>query len=104
MTAPEVQAAIRLRRCILEHLYACFQNYPRAAVELRQIENECATTPQALNWNLVYLEKKGWLELDLSTDCPPYVACTANISGAGIDLVEDAAAFNVKFNLDAETQ
>lgn len=87
----------------MEHLYAWFQEYPRAAIELHQIEDACNTTPKALNWNMVYLEKKGWLELDLSADCPPYVACSANITGAGVDLVEDGPTFNGQFDIGKKT-
>lgn len=95
-TQSDHQANIRLRRCILEQLYACFQQYPLAAIELRQIEEDCHTSATALNWNIVYLEKKGWVELIHSTDCPPYVACTASLSGAGIDLVENPPAFDAQ--------
>jgi hypothetical protein len=92
-------ATIRLRRCILEHLYARFQEYPLAAIELGQLLEACRTTARELNWNIVYLEKNGWVELDLGNDCPPYVACTAALTGAGIELVENVQTFEDRFAL-----
>lgn len=97
LTAPEKQANLNLRRCILSHLYTWFKAYPRAAIELHQLHEECESTAKVFNWNLVYLEKKGWIELDTSAECPPYVACTTNITGTGIDLVEDTQAFAHQF-------
>lgn len=92
-------STVRLRRCILEHLYTSFQEYPLAAIELGQLAEACRATAPELNWNIVYLQKKGWVELDLGNDCPPYVACSAALTGAGIDLVEDVQAFEARFNL-----
>lgn len=92
-------STIRLRRCILEQLYTCFQEYPLASIELGQLSETCQTTTRELNWNIVYLQKKGWVELDLGNACPPYVACTAALTGTGIDLVEDVQAFESRFAL-----
>jgi len=52
---------------------------------------------KAMNWNLVYLEKCGLVELAKAFDSPPFVACSAAITAAGIDLVEDPAAFRRRF-------
>ena len=46
---------------------------------------------------MVYLEKCGYVELDKSMDCPPYVSCTAIITATGIDLVETPQKFDKKF-------
>jgi hypothetical protein len=54
-----------------------------------------------LNWNLVYLEKKGFVSLSPSVDCLPYAACTASITGGGIDLAEDGEALSRQFPLEA---
>jgi len=72
-----------------------------AEVELPQLETSCQTTVKALNWNMVYLEKKGFVSLSPSVECLPYAACTASIAGSGIDLVENAEAFSRQFPLDA---
>lgn len=88
---------VALRRCILITLYDLFQEHPLAEIELSHLETTCQTTVKALNWNLVYLEKKGFVELRPAVECHPYVACTAAISGQGIDLVENAEAFERLF-------
>lgn len=87
----------RLRRCILLTLYEHFKSFPYATMEPGAIEDACGTDPQTLNWNLVYLEKNGWVELGKSIDAPPYIACSISISASGIDMVEDEAFFDAKF-------
>jgi hypothetical protein len=81
----------------MSHLYEWFQQYPLASIELRRLSEACDADAEQLNWNLAYLEKKGWIELDLSIDCPPFISCTAQISAEGIDLIEDTAAFEAQF-------
>ncbi len=81
----------------MNRLYDWFKQYPLASIELRQLSDACDTDAGQLNWNLAYLHKKGWIELDLSIDCPPFISCTAQISAEGIDLIEDAAEFEARF-------
>ena len=92
-----IQAQKHLRRCILMNLYQNFIEYPYAAIELRQLENDCGTDTKSLNWNCVYLEKSGLVELGRSIECPPYVATSASLTAAGIDLIEDEGLFNSRF-------
>ena len=87
----------RLRSRILSILYERFKAFPYAAMELREIEDLCATDAQTLNWNMVYLEKAGYVELGKSLEMPPYVACSATISAIGIDLVEDPYELRQRF-------
>ena len=89
-----------LRRCLLLILYDLFQEHPLAEVELSQLEASCQTTIKALNWNLVYLEQKGFVSLSPAVECLPYAACTASITGSGIDLVENTEALSRQFPLD----
>jgi len=84
---------INLRRCLLANLYDMFREYPYASIELSYLQEACHGTIKDLNWNLVYLEKKGLVELDKSVDCPPYISCTATLSVNGIDLIEDEERF-----------
>lgn len=93
----KVPPHISLRRCILENLYEIFKAYPYAAVELRQIEESCCVSPKELNWNMVYLEKRGYLELGKSVECPPYVAPTVTLTADGIELIEDPLEFDRRF-------
>ena len=97
MTSSDLQSAFDLRRCILEHLYAWFKDYPLAPVELSRLTRTCDAAPREINWNLVYLEKKGYLNLDPSNDCPPYVSCTTELTGAGIDLAENPEGMDKLF-------
>jgi hypothetical protein len=87
-----------LRRCILMTLYHFFVEYPYAVMEFEQLAETCKSTAKDLNWNIVYLEKKGWVEVIPSSDCPPYVACAASISEKGVDLVEDRSALDRQFS------
>ena len=80
---------INLRRRILYKLYKDFREYPYAQIELREIEQVCETDTKELNWNIVYLEKCGYVDLGKSTDCYPLVACSASITAQGIDLIEN---------------
>ncbi len=92
----------QLRKRIMEALYDFFKNFPYAQMELSHICEECRSEPRELNWNMVYLEKCGFLELSKSEESPPYVACSASISAAGIDLVEDTGKFNQRFNVSED--
>ena len=93
----ETENHFALRRCILKTLYDFFRAYPFGLAELRTIDETCQSDPEWLNWNIVYLEKCGYVELDKSMDCPPYVSCTAAITARGIDLVENFRIFDKKF-------
>jgi hypothetical protein len=46
---------------------------------------------------MVYLEKCGYVELGKSVEAPPYVASTATLTAAGIDLIEDGDEFDRRF-------
>ena len=94
---PDVQTYQALRRCILTTLYGTFREYPYASIELSDIKYACHADVKELNWNLVYLEKCGYVELGRSIDCPPYIASSVSITALGIDLVEDAVRFNKRF-------
>ena len=87
----------QLRRCLLSRLYEAFQEFPYAVIELRQLEEECRVDTQTLNWNLVYLEKCGYIELGKSIESPPYIASSVSITVAGIDLVEDTTLLDNRF-------
>ncbi|MFC1815339.1 hypothetical protein ACFL0M_05210 [Thermodesulfobacteriota bacterium] len=92
-----ISAPIKLRRCILKSLYDIFKEYPYAQIELAQIKELCQTSTKELNWNMVYLEKCGYIELGKSLEGPPFIACSAVITAEGIDLIENEAEFNRRF-------
>ncbi len=86
-----------LRRCILQTIYALFKKHPYAQVELAQLLETCQIDTETLNWNMVYLEKSGFVELSKSIDMPPFIACSVSITAAGIDLIEDEVKFDNQF-------
>ena len=94
----EVKLHKRLRKCILKYLYETFREFPYVPIEMEQLAEICQVTPKDLNWNMVYLEKCGYVELGRSVDAPPYIACSVSITAAGIDLVEDEAEFSRRFS------
>lgn len=96
-TDSDVEKVKQLRRKILLCLYRFFTEAPYAEIELNQLSGICEAEPSDLNWNMVYLEKCGLIELGHSTDCPPYVSCTACITAGGVDLVETPGRLDEKF-------
>lgn len=92
-----INSSLQLRSAILTHLYTWFQEVPLAPVELGRLAESCAVPARELNWNLVYMEKKGWVTLSHDSGCPPFVACSVELTAAGIDLLEDPAALRRQF-------
>jgi len=78
-------------------LYTSFREHPYALLMPDEIERTCKTNSKTLNWNLVYLEKCGYLELGKSIENPPYITSSIGISAAGIDLVEDQSQLENRF-------
>jgi hypothetical protein len=93
----DVEKAKRIRKSILLSLYRLFTEAPYAEIELGQLSDLCQANAADLNWNIVYLEKCGLVTLGRSSDCPPYVSCTANITATGVDLVETPGGLDKKF-------
>jgi hypothetical protein len=90
-------ALMQLRACILDRLYRFFREFPYGAMELEPLQTHCGTDAKILNWNLVYLEMCGYVELGRGVEAWPYVACSAAITATGIDLVEDGRRFQARF-------
>jgi hypothetical protein len=86
-----------LRRNVLLMLYGFFKEFPYASVEFSRIAADCDTDAKELNWNMVYLEKAGYLALSRSTESYPFVACAASLTARGIDLIENPVALNRLF-------
>ena len=89
-----------IRRCIMLHLYDFFKKFPLATIGLDQIADDCQIAVSDLNWNIVYLEKSGWVELSKSYDEPPYVAASVTLTAKGIDIIENDAEFDTKFPIE----
>lgn len=88
---------VRLRRCIIELLYKQFMEFPYAPLDMALIADHCNVEAKLMNWNIVYLEKCGYVELGKSIEAPPFVACSASITALGIDLIEDIEKFEGRF-------
>ena len=78
-------------------MYEYFKDVPYASIELRQIAEDCGINAKELNWNIVYLEKCGFVELAKSDSLPPFVSPSAVITAGGIDIREDENRFESKF-------
>jgi len=78
----------RIRRCVMEALYDFFKSFPYATMELRQLSEEFGIEPGDLNWNIVYLEKCGLVDLAKSYAQPPFVSPSAVITAGGIELID----------------
>jgi len=89
----------RLRRCILTTLYTSFREHPYALMMPQDLEQTCRAESRALNWNLVYLEKCGYVELGKSIENPPYITSSIGLTAVGIDLVEDGDHLDKQFPL-----
>ena len=98
----DIRFYLALRRKMLRSLYASFREHPYAPVAMAELREACGVPPEDLNWNLVYLEKCGYVELGRAYEGSTYVASSAEIASAGIDLVEDEAAFGRKFPPERE--
>jgi hypothetical protein len=99
--AEETETYKALRRCIMENLYSFFKEHPFGITELSSLEDACHADTKTLNWNLVYLDRYGYIELDKSQDCPPYISCNVAITPKGIDLIENKSEFD-KFSCSGE--
>ena len=94
---PEIPSYVTLRRCILMTLYDVFKVFPYAVVEPSQLEEDCCSSTAEVNWNMVYLEKCGFVELGKAVESPPYIASSITLTAGGIDLIEDEVEFNRRF-------
>jgi hypothetical protein len=88
-----------VRRKIMALLYDRFRAFPYAFTELETIEEVCNASVREVNWNLVYLEKSGYLELNKTADSFPLVATGAALTAKGVDLVENRTEFERAFPL-----
>ena len=94
----DISDAFRLRRCLLTVLYDSFRAMPYLQVEPEHLRLVCQVPVTQLNWNLVYLEKCGYVELSKTYAPADHVASSVSITVAGIDLVENEPEFEKRFS------
>ena len=99
MKNQEKESHFRLRYRIMVYLYDTFRRHPNSSVDIRELEEACDTSPDEINWNLIYLEKCEYVELGKSVPFPPYVATMITLTVKGIDLVEDSVKLKKRFQI-----
>jgi hypothetical protein len=89
MTNPEI------RRKILEFAYKHYQENPYYRIIPNEFKDHLNIHLKELHFNIVYLEEKGYLELQKPIEGSLFVS--ARITARGIDLVEDEYQMEVHF-------
>lgn len=88
---------IELRRKILEMVYERFKEHPYYRVTPKELKEALTIGLKELYYNVIYLEEKGYIELQKPLEGSIFVG--ARITPKGIDLVEDEYQFNIVFPL-----
>ncbi len=85
-----------IRKKMLEILYELFQKRPYNRITPKELIEIIGVDLETLHFNAVYLEEKGYLELQKPLDGTLFVG--ARITAEGIDLIEDIDKFNAIFS------
>ena len=75
-------------------LYQRFTEHPYHRITPKEFIENLGVTQEKLDFNIVYLEEKGFVELQKPLEGSIFVG--ARITTKGIDLVEDEKQFNEK--------
>lgn len=86
---------IEIRRKILEMLYERFKEHPYHRITPKEFKEALNIGLKELNYNIIYLEEKGYVELQKPLEGNIFVG--ARITTNGIDLVEDEYQFDIIF-------
>jgi hypothetical protein len=95
MTNPEI------RRMILEYAYRHYQENPYYRIIASEFKDHLNVNIKELHFNIVYLEEKGYLELQKPIEGSLFIS--ARITARGIDLVEDEYQMEIQFPLQKGT-
>ena len=76
-------------------VYEQFKEHPYHRITPREFREELNINQKELNYNIIYLEEKGYLELQKPLEGSLFVG--ARITHKGIDLVEDEYQFDIIF-------
>ncbi|RKX71729.1 hypothetical protein DRP53_00655 [candidate division WOR-3 bacterium] len=87
-----------LRRQILRLLYEKFQEHPYHRILAKEFCEIIGVPLQRLDYNMIYLEEKGYVELQKPREGDVFIS--ARITAKGIDLVEDDFEFDLRFRKD----
>ncbi|NOR17419.1 hypothetical protein GQ543_06910 [candidate division WOR-3 bacterium] len=86
---------IEIRRKILKMAYERFKEHPYHRITPKELENALNIGFKELNYNIIYLEEKGFIELQKPLEGNIFVGL--RITSKGIDLVEDKCQFSIMF-------
>ncbi len=92
---------IEIRRKILEMAYERFKDHPYYRITPKELKEVLNIDLKTLNFNIVYLEEKGYVELQKPLEGSLFVG--ARITSKGVDLVEDEYQLDVTFPVDKDT-
>ena len=95
MTNPEI------RRQILEFAYKHYQENPYYRIIANEFKEQLNVNIKELHFNIVYLEEKGYLELQKPIEGSLFIS--ARITARGIDMVEDEYQMEINFPLQKGT-
>lgn len=92
---------VEIRRRVLEMAYAKFQEHPYYRITPGEFKDQLGITLRELNYNIVYLEEKGYLELQKPLEGNLFVG--ARITPKGVDLAEDTYLLDTLFPVPDDT-
>ena len=84
-----------IRREILRMLYECFKEHPYNRMTSNELKETLNIGLKELQFNVIYLEEKGLLELQKPLEGSLFVG--ARITPKGIDLIEDEIQLDIVF-------
>ena len=92
---------IEVRRKILEMTYERFKEHPYYRITPKEFKETLNIDIRELHYNIIYLEEKGYLELQKPLEGSLFVG--ARITTRGMDLVEDEYQFDTLFPVNVNT-
>jgi DNA-binding MarR family transcriptional regulator len=84
-----------IRRKIIELLYERFKEHPYHRITPKEFREVLHIDLKTLYYNIIYLEEKGYIELQKPLEGSLFVG--ARITTKGIDLIEDEYQFNIVY-------
>ena len=84
-----------IRRKVLQMLYDECREHPYSRITPKEFQEGLHISIKELNFNMIYLESKGYVELQKLLEGSVFVG--ARITAQGIDLIEDEYEFDTVF-------
>ena len=90
-----------IRRKILEQLYELFKNHPYGRITPKELQEALNISLKELQFHVIYLEEKGFIELQKPLEGSLFVGARA--TSKGIDIVEDEYQLDIFFPISKTT-